>query len=105
MNAHIHPIQSTIAQCFYRYIAGIVPVGAGASEFDIRPYYPEKLHTASASYHTIRGDLFVRWSRIDGKTNLCVSVPFNTKANIYTPDGVRTVGSGSHNFSWEGSNE
>ncbi len=101
MNAHIHPTQSAMAQFFYRYIVGIVPVGEGASEFDIRPYYPEKLLTASAKCGTVRGDLSVRWRRVEGKTNLCVSVPFNTKANIYTPDGIKIVGSGFHNFSWD----
>ena len=100
MNAHIHPIQSAMAQCFYRYIAGIVPKGEGASEFDIKPYYPEKLLTASVTCNTVRGDLSVRWRRVDGKTNLCVNVPFNTKANIYTPDGVKIVGSGFYSFAW-----
>lgn len=100
MNAHIHPIQATMVQCFYKYIAGIVPVGEGASEFDIKPYYPDNLLTASMTQNTVRGDLTVRWRKVDGKTNLCVNVPFNTKANIYTPDGVKTVGSGFYSFVW-----
>ncbi|MBQ6999119.1 MAG: family 78 glycoside hydrolase catalytic domain [Clostridia bacterium] len=100
MNAHIHPIQSTMVQCFYKYIAGIVPVGEGASEFDIKPYYPDGLLTASMTQNTARGDLTVRWRKLDGKTNLCVNVPFNTKVNIHIPDGVKTVGSGFYSFVW-----
>lgn len=98
MNAHIHPIQCGVTQCFYKYIIGMVPVGEGASEFDINPHYPDGLLTASMTHNTVRGDLTVRWRRVDGKTNLCVNVPFNTVANIHTPDGVKTVGSGFYSF-------
>lgn len=100
MNAHIHPGQICVAQCFYKYIAGVIPVGEGASEFDVRPYFPDKLLTASMTYSTVRGDITVRWRKADGYTNLCVNIPFNIKANIYTPDGVKTVGSGFHSFNW-----
>lgn len=100
MNAHIHPVQGAMAQCFYKYIAGIVPVGEGASEFDIKPYYPDGLLTASMTQNTVRGDLTVRWRKVDGYTNLCVNVPFNTRVNVYTPDGVKTVGSGFHSYNW-----
>ncbi|MBE7029865.1 MAG: hypothetical protein E7409_00395 [Ruminococcaceae bacterium] len=100
MNAHIHPCRVQLVQTFYRHIVGIVPIGKGAGEFDIKPHFPQKLLSASMTYRTVRGDLSVCWKKIDGTTNLTVSVPFNAKANIYTPQGVKTVGSGFHTFTW-----
>lgn len=100
MNAHIHPTQSAVAQCFYKYIAGIVPVGEGEEEFLIMPHYPKKLLTSSMRYSSVRGDVTVSWRKIEGTTELSVSVPFNTTARICTPDGIHTVGSGFYTFSW-----
>ncbi len=100
MNAHIHPDQTSIAQFLYKYLGGVVPIGEGASEFDIKPYYPSKLLSASITYQSVRGDISVRWRKVDGYTNLCVNVPFNTKAHIHTKNGIKTVGSGFYSFNW-----
>lgn len=101
MNAHIHPTQSAVAQCFYKYIAGIVPMGEGSEEVLINPHYPKKLLTASMAHSTVRGDITVSWRKTEGKTELSVSVPFNTTAHIRTPSAVHTVGSGFYTFSWQ----
>lgn len=101
MNTHTHCANGGVCSTYYKYLVGITPVGAGYSEVDIKPYYPKKLHTAALTLQTIRGEITVSWRKIQGKTTLCVNIPFNTKANIHTPDGIKTVGSGFHSYVWE----
>lgn len=100
MNAHTHCANGGVCASYYQYLAGITPIGGGYSEIDVRPYYPANLHTVSLTLNTVRGDISVAWRRIDGRINLWVNIPFNTKANICLPDGIKTVGSGFHCFVW-----
>lgn len=101
MNAHIHAFQISVFATFYEYIAGVSLKGHGGEVIDINPHYPRKLHTLDMTYSTIRGDVTVKWKRLSGRITLCVNVPFNVKANVHTPMGVKTCGSGLHTYQWE----
>lgn len=100
MNAHTHVLQISVLHCFYKHIGGIV-IGDDEERFTINPHYPSKMHTLSMTQSTVWGDVSVRWRRTDGKINLMVNVPFNNKAKVCTPDGIKIVGSGMHTFVWE----
>jgi len=50
---------------------------------------------------SVKGDITVRWVKQFGKCQLFVNIPFNVKANIHTPAGVQSCGSGFWHFEWE----
>jgi alpha-L-rhamnosidase len=105
INSYNHPMYGAVGYWFYAYLAGIKPTKPGFAEVTIKPYFPEKLLSASASVKTVRGDLTVRWVKREGKTYLYVSVPFGMTARVHFAGQIHTVGSGFWNFEEETENE
>lgn len=69
-----------------RYVAGIRPVAGGFSTFEVKPI-TGGLDWAKATVPTIKGNISTYWNRISNeKLILEVTVPANTKANIYVPN-------------------
>ena len=48
-----------------------------------------------------KGDIVVKWQRLYGKAMLFVTIPFGVEAEIHTPSGIQTVGSGFYVFEGE----
>lgn len=105
INSYNHPMYGAVGYWFYAYLAGIKPTKPGFAEVTIKPYFPEKLLSASASVKTVRGDLTVRWVKREGRTYLYVSVPFGMTARVHFAGQIHTVGSGFWNFEEETENE
>jgi hypothetical protein len=104
-----------------RGLMGIEPLEAGFKKIQIKPQ-PGPLRQAEITCPTIRGKVFVSFQQDPGHSfNLKVSIPANTKADVYLPnlsnapkitrDGasvnfekmgdfvlIRDVGSGESNF-------
>ena len=101
VNSYNHPMYGAVGYWFYAYLAGIKPVEPGFAAVTVRPCFPEKLLSASASLKTVQGDLAVRWVKREGKTYLYVSVPFGMTATVHFAGQIHTVGSGFWTYETE----
>ena len=101
MNSHCHPMYGAVGAWFYTHLAGVKPVAAAFSRVVIKPFAPDKLTFAEAVVDTCKGDIVVKWQRLYGKTMLFVTIPFGVEAEIHTPSGIQTVGSGFYVFEGE----
>ena len=88
MASHDHPMNATVSAWFYRYLLGIQPVRPGFREFKLQPYIPKKLSGVKGTLDTIKGTIETSWRKeTDEKLCITVSVPFNTKCKVITPEG------------------
>ena len=84
-----HPMQGTVVEYFYRYLAGIRIDNEhpGFEHFQIAPVLPEGLTSVSASYQSSRGQIVSNWENRRKELSLHVQVPFNSSATIALPLG------------------
>jgi alpha-L-rhamnosidase len=70
---------------FQKYILGIRPTSGGFATFDVRPE-TGGLTFAEGAVPTVKGTITTRWeTTTNGEFSLSVSVPANTRANVYLP--------------------
>ena len=81
---HAHPWGSAPAHLITSGILGVTPTAPAYDTFDIRPC-PHGLTSASGRVPTVKGDIFVEFTRHEGILDLVVSVPGNTVATLYLP--------------------
>lgn len=83
-----HQFQGSIGQWFYEELAGIKPASAGYKDIQIRPLVGNEygVNQVSATYDSIHGKVASSW-QVDGDGTLTmkVTVPANTKADVYVP--------------------
>lgn len=92
MDSHNHAMMSGAASCLYTHLAGIRPAKPGYAEILVKPTFPSRLDTLTATRQTPRGEVRVSWARRDGQVDLTVSVPPFTPAKLALPDGsVRAI--------------
>ena len=86
-DSHDHPMQGTVVEFFYRYLAGIrvEDEHPGFSQFLIEPIFPKGLHHVEAHFESERGPITSEWQRHGDDTTLHVGVPFNTTAHVRLP--------------------
>ena len=74
---------------FYKYILGIKCLESypGFKQFEISPFFFEKLDWAKGSAATMYGDIIVHWQKENGKVILNMTIPANTSANVKLPEG------------------
>jgi len=74
---------------FYKYILGIKCLESypGFKQFEISPFFFEKLDWAKGSVATMYGDIEVYWQKTKGKVILNMTIPANTSANLKLPGG------------------
>lgn len=85
MNSHNHIMFGTVDVWFYRCLAGIRLCAAGWDEIVIKPIIPTGLDHASATLVTLHGAITSSWSKNHGGFVMNVTIPVNTKADIYVP--------------------
>lgn len=79
-----HPWGAAPAHMIVSGIMGITPTAPGYETFDIRPCMTGLIH-AELTYPTVMGDIILIF---DAKTQAYeITVPFNTTAYLYLPDG------------------
>jgi alpha-L-rhamnosidase len=102
MNSFNHYAYGAIGDWMYRVVAGIDTKAdmPGYKGITIKPTIDQRLTSASAEYQTYYGKIKSAWKIADGKLQLDVEIPANTKATIYVPGGETVeVGSGVYTFS------
>ena len=84
----------------FECLAGIAPAPEqpGFKHIVMHPDFSiEALHGVSATYPSIYGDIKSRWERKDGGIVWQVTIPANTTATIFLPDGkTKQIGSGTY---------
>ena len=64
------------------------------------PQPDAEMNNAALKFHSVYGNIAIKWKRENGKFALSITVPCNTTAEVIMPNGERhSVGSGSHVFS------
>ncbi len=106
-DSHDHPMQGTIVEFLYRYLAGIrvEEEHPGFSRVLIQPMFPAGLMHVEATYDSVRGPITSAWERRGDDMLLHVIVPFNTTAQVQLPanrqracrvmEGAKELGSSS----------
>ena len=86
----------------YECVAGIAPDPAkpGFKHIVMRPDFSiADIRGARASYPSIYGDIVSNWKREGESIVWHVTIPANTTATLFMPDGkVKEIGSGSYSF-------
>lgn len=84
-----------VGDFMYRRILGIQNTGIGYDKIRIAPAYHCGLEWAEGSYHSVHGEIRVRWEKKGKEYLISVRIPANTTAAIEMPDGaVRELGNG-----------
>ena len=90
MNSFNHYAFGAICEWMFGNAAGIQPIKAGFTEFEIRPEIDTRsgngrINSLRASFHSIAGEIISGWKKKTGALSMSVEVPFNTTAKIYVP--------------------
>ena len=92
MNSFNHYAYGAIGDWMYRVVAGIEIGAPGYQQLLIQPHPTDKLTYAKASFESSYGTISSGWQLIDGKMQVKIKVPANTRATIILPsakiDGV-----------------
>lgn len=85
--SHNHPMFGSVSEWFFKSLAGINPgpEAAGFNRFVIKPAILPDLGFVKSSYHSIRGEIVCNWNKEQDKLKMEVTVPGNTRAQIYIP--------------------
>jgi alpha-L-rhamnosidase len=97
MNSHNHPALASAGTWFYRGLCGIYPGRideTGRCIFTIKPYIPNLLEWAEASWDTPWGVVSSKWQCKDGKIEFSYVIPPNTRGEIIIQGKKKIVGPG-----------
>ena len=93
-----HPWGAAPAHMIASGILGVTPTAPAYESFDIR-VCPDGIGTAAGTVPTIRGPIGVAFKNTEEGLDLTVTVPHNTTATVYLPDGrVAMVAGGEKRF-------
>ena len=98
-----------VGNFLYRRVLGIQNAGVGYDRILLEPGYDFGLEWAEGSYHSVHGEIRLRWEKTgtpDGSGAVVIKVsgyiPANAEAELVLPDGSRQkLGSGGFEFSME----
>ena len=80
-----HPMFGSVDEWFYRSVLGINGIAAGFEKIVIKPQPVEGLSSAKGEFRSSRGVIASKWTKSDGRFTLSVSIPPNTKAEVWIP--------------------
>lgn len=84
-NSRNHPMFGGGIGWFYRDLAGLEPIGAGYSTFNVRPVLPDGLEWVEYTHRTTYGDIAIKWHNDEGKFSLQCDVPVGSRAIVWVP--------------------
>ncbi len=88
MNSFNHCSLGCVGEWFFTGIAGINAIEPGFKKFMIRPFIPDELTYAEASFKTNYGIVKSEWKKDEENLTMKIQVPFNTSAVIVIPFNV-----------------
>ncbi len=102
MNSHNHPMMGSVGSWLYKYIAGILPdiESPGFGKLILRPYIPNDLQHAQATYQSVKGEVSSAWKKTKGSIDYQVTIPPNAVATVFIPTkDVKSVTEGGRPIS------
>jgi alpha-L-rhamnosidase len=105
MNSFNHYAFGAICEWMFQNMAGIQPgESAGFNTFVIKPEIAASdINYVNATYHSIKGEIRSSWKKINGRLEIGVSIPVNTKADVIIPstsvERILINGKSLHEFS------
>jgi alpha-L-rhamnosidase len=89
MNSFNHYSLGSVGQWLYEDVTGIRPAAPGYAHVLIAPVPGPELHSARATYDSVRGRIASAWERgADGSFALDVEIPANVTATVALPPGT-----------------
>lgn len=85
MNSLNHIMFGSIAEFFYKNIAGIEPSMPGYKEIKIAPQIVGDLKQARASIRTVYGKVSLKWKKQGSSITFDIIIPANTQAKLLLP--------------------
>jgi alpha-L-rhamnosidase len=86
MNSFNHYAYGAVGDWMYRVVAGIEIGSPGYKQIKIQPVPDKRLTFAKASYESMYGAISSGWELKDGKLNVNITIPANTRAVVTLPD-------------------
>lgn len=85
-----------VGDFLYRRVLGLQNQGIGYDKILIAPEYSCPFEWAEGTYHSIRGEIILKWEKTAGKVKISGRIPANTFAQLKLPDGtLKEIGNGS----------
>lgn len=91
MNSLNHYAYGSIVQWMYENICGLTLKEAGFQTFQVVPEFTDRFSFVEMHYNSAKGEICVKWERIDEGYKVYVKVPFDTKAVVRLPDADKDV--------------
>lgn len=92
MNSFNHYAFGAVCEWMFQHMAGIQPVEAGFTTFMIRPEIAASgIQYVNAAYHSIHGTVSSFWKKNGRRLVQRVSIPVNTKAEVYIPAAINAI--------------
>lgn len=100
MNSLNHYAYGSIAQWMYENICGLTLKEAGFQTFQVAPEFTDRFSFVEMHYHSAKGEICVKWERIEEGYKVYVKVPFDTKAVVRLPgaDKETVLQKGEHSI-------
>ena len=100
MNSLNHYAYGSIVQWMYENICGLTLKEAGFQTFQVAPEFSDRFSFVEMHYHSAKGEICVKWERIDEGYQVYVQVPFDTKAIVRLPgaDNEIVLQKGDHSI-------
>lgn len=84
-----------VGDFLYRRVLGIQNTGIGYDKIRLEPGYDFPLEWAEGTYHSVHGDIKLRWEKGTDGITISGNVPVNTEAALILPNGSeKGLGSG-----------
>jgi alpha-L-rhamnosidase len=80
-----HPMFGSIDEWFYRSILGINGASAGFDSIIIKPQPVSELTWAKGEFKSVKGIIRSKWSMVEKKFHIEISIPPNSKARLEIP--------------------
>ncbi|MFC9648488.1 alpha-L-rhamnosidase [Streptomyces sp. NPDC056937] len=94
MNSFNHYAYGSVGEWMYANIAGIAPGGPGFREIVVRPRPGGGVTEAEGRYDSLYGPVTTHWKTDSDGFRLTVSLPANTTAEVWIPEGGTAAGAG-----------
>ena len=85
MNSLNHYAYGSIVQWMYENICGLTLKDVGFKIFQVAPEFTDRFSFVKMHYNSAKGEICVKWERIDEGYKVYVKVPFDTRAVVRLP--------------------
>lgn len=101
MNSFNHYAYGSIGSWMHQKLAGIQILEPGYKKFRIKPEFIKGISWAKASYNSVYGLIESSWMCEHGEITIDITIPVNTRAEVYLPEKNEVIELGSGKYHYE----